>query len=127
MKRFVQYAAAGAVATAAHYLVLVTLVEAGLAKPPMGAASGAVIGAVIAYLLNRRLAFAGTTVAHGVATLRFAGVAAIGAVLNGGIVAVLSMAVHAHYLYLQIVATVTVLLITYVTNKAWTFRVSTTS
>lgn len=124
MKRFVQYAAAGAVATAAHYLVLVALVEAGVAKPPVGSALGAVVGAAISYLLNRRLAFAGTTVAHAAAILRFSGVAAIGAILNGGIVAALSAAVHVHYLCSQIVATVIVLLMTYVTNKAWTFRLS---
>lgn len=124
MKRFVQYAAAGSVATAAHYLVLVALVEAGLTKPPMGSVSGAVVGAAIAYLLNRRLAFASTTVPHSAAILRFAGVAAIGAALNGGIVAGLSTAVHAHYIYSQIVATVIVLLMTYVTNKIWTFRLS---
>lgn len=124
MKRLVQYAAAGAVATAGHYLVLVAVVEAGLAKPPIGSAFGAVVGAAISYLLNRRLAFAGTTVPHSAAILRFAGVAAIGAILNGGIVAVLSTAFHVHYLSSQIVATVVVLLMTYVTNKAWTFRLS---
>ena len=89
----------------------------------MGSALSAVVGAAISYLLNRRLAFAGTTVPHSAAIIRFAGVAAIGAALNGGIVAVLSTAV-AHYLYSQIVATVMVLLMTYVTNKAWTFRLS---
>lgn len=80
-----------------------------------------IAAAVAAYLLNRRAAFAGSLVAHGTAFPRFAAVAALGAILNGSIVAATLSAVDTHYMYAQLAATAVALSVTYGINKAWTF------
>ena len=58
-KRFFQYAAVGAVATAAHYAILVGLVEAHLLAPQRAAALGAWVGAQVAFAGNAAFTFRG--------------------------------------------------------------------
>ena len=118
--QFTRYGAVGAVATAAHYLLLVLCVEV-LQWPAWWASGvGAVAGAQVAYLGNRRFTFArGASVR--VSWPRFQLVALAGALLG---MAVVALAVWAglHYLLAQCIATGLSLLLTFAINRWWTFR-----
>ena len=118
-KRFLQYAAVGAVATAAHYAILVGLVEAHLLAPERAAALGAWVGAQIAFAGNAAFTFRG----HGatlVAWLRFQVTAVFGALLSFVLVAV-GVRLGAHYVLAQIVATLVNLVVTFEINRRWSF------
>jgi putative flippase GtrA len=118
-KRFLQYAAVGAVATAAHYAILVGLVEAHLLAPERAAALGAWVGAQIAFAGNAAFTFRG----HGAtlaAWLRFQVTAVFGALLSFVLVAV-GVRLGAHYVLAQIVATLVNLVVTFEINRRWSF------
>jgi putative flippase GtrA len=120
MRGLSRYAAVGAVATAAHYLLLVALVEwAGLAPGP-AAWWGAVLGALVAYAGNRRYTFAQQATSHGRALPRFAFIALLGSLANALIVGGGS-ALGMHYLLMQVLATALVMLGTFHLNRVWTF------
>jgi len=122
-KRFFQYAAVGAVATAAHYAILVGLVEADLLAPQRAAALGAWIGAQVAFAGNAAFTFRGrgATVR---AWSRFQLTAVVGAFLSFALVAV-GVRLGAHYLLAQIVATLINLLVTFEINRRWSFASTT--
>ncbi len=114
------YALVGVLATAVHYLVLVTLVElAGLAAG-IAAATGAVAGALAAYFGNRRFTFA-SRAAHGRALPRFLAVAALGVATSAGIVFAGTEWLGLHYLLPQVVATMIVFFAGYTLNRRWSF------
>ena len=92
--RFFRYAAVGAVATAAHYAILVGLVEAGWLAPARAAAVGA--------------------------WLRFQITAVIGAAISFSIVFV-GTRIGVHYLIAQVVATLVSLVVTFEINRRWSF------
>ena len=115
------YAAAGAVATAVHYALLVVLVEGTMLAPTAAAVAGAALGAAVAYVLNRRLAFAGTTAPHAQALPRFLLTAALGAACSGACVWAGTTLAGVHYLVAQAVATVLAMLLTYGVNRRWSF------
>lgn len=117
--RFFQYAAVGAVATAAHYAILVGLVEAGLLAPQRAAALGAWVGAQVAFAGNAAFTFRGAG-ATPRAWLRFQVTAVIGAVLSFSLVAA-GVRVGLHYLLAQIVATLINLVVTFEINRRWSF------
>src|SRR5690242_10553311 len=101
--QFVRYAGAGAIGTAVQYLALVALVHAQWTGAVAASTAGAVLGALVNYVLNYRFTFAsGRTHAH--ALPRFAAVAALGIGINALVVALLIHA-GAHYLVAQVVAT----------------------
>jgi putative flippase GtrA len=117
--RFFQYAAVGAVATAAHYAILVGLVEAGLLAPQRAAALGAWVGAQVAFAGKAAFTFRGAGATSG-AWLRFQVTAVIGAVLSFSLVAA-GVRVGLHYLLAQIVATLINLVVTFEINRRWSF------
>jgi putative flippase GtrA len=80
---------------------------------------GAAVGAQVAFLGNRRFTFghAGTLWP---AWWRFMGTAAAGGVLGMAIVAG-GVALGAHYLVAQALATLLVMLLTFAVNRHWTF------
>ena len=120
MTRLPHYAAVGAVATLAHYALLVLLVErfgwAGWAA----SGAGAVLGAQVAYLGNLSYTF-GYRGGIGGSWLRFQLTALAGA-LQGMAVVAIAVALGLHYLPAQVLATVTGLLTTFAINRHWTFR-----
>ena len=117
---FGRYVLIGAVATAAHYLVLVLCVEAAGWRPWLASGAGAVAGAQVAYAGNRIYTFDHRG-AIGASWLKFQLTALAGA-LQG--MAIVAAAVHAgwHYLAAQVAATVAGLVVTYAVNRFWTFR-----
>ena len=119
-RQFVNYSAAGAVATVIHYLVLVVLVELVHRPAWQGALSGAVVGAIVGYGLNHRITFRSSKL-HRVALPRFAAVALTGIVLQVVVVAVGTELFRWHYIAAQLAATAVALLATFVMNRQWTF------
>lgn len=118
---FARYTLAGGIATAVHYAVLLALVEVLHLPPAPAAAIGALCGAAVAYVGNRRFTFTDTTAAHSRALPRFLLVAVVGAALNGLIVWVGNNVLGWHYLFAQALATLLVLFLTYRLNRHWTF------
>lgn len=116
---FSRYTAVGAVATAAHYALLVALVEALAVPPPLASALGAVLGAQVAFVGNRRFTFAHAGPWWG-AWWRFQGTAVLGAALGAAIVAG-GVALGLHYLLAQAVATGASMLLTFWINRRWSF------
>lgn len=116
---FLRYLAVGAVATAAHYLLLAWLVERGHWPAPLAAAAGAVLGAQLAFVGNRRFTFghAGPWLP---AWWRFQLTALLGAATSAGVVA-LGTRLGLHYLPAQAAATLLAMLLTYAVNKRWSF------
>lgn len=119
--KFFWYAVAGGLATAVHYAVLLILVEVVAMSPAPAAASGALCGAAISYIINRRLAFSGTAARHQQALPRFLLIAFAGAALNGSVVWAGVQLFGWYYLAAQAVATLVVLVLTYRLNRSWTF------
>ena len=118
---FVRYSLTGGMATAVHYGVLLILVEVVHIAAGWAAALGAIAGAAVAYLGNRRFTFTGSVARHRQALPRFLTVAALGAAVSGLVVWLGSTALGVHYLAAQVVATILVLVLTYRLNRAWSF------
>ena len=70
MKRLLRYTLVGAIATAVHYALLALCVEAGAWPAWLASGFGAVMGAQVAYLGNRRFTF-GYHGAFGASWLKF--------------------------------------------------------
>ena len=116
---FVSFAGAGAIGTAAHYAVLVLLVEIAGMPAAVATAFGAVVGATVNYLLNYHLTFH-SVASHTITGPRFALIALAGMALNSMVVfACVRLGIH--YLVGQVVATLLVLLFGFLANRFWTF------
>jgi putative flippase GtrA len=118
--QFLRYAAAGALGTAAHFVILAGLVQLASADAVAASTAGAIAGALINYALNYRFTFASHRV-HRVALPRFCAVAGAGILLNAAVLAAMLALIPLHYLALQIVATGIVLVSGFVANRKWTF------
>ncbi|MCC2960453.1 GtrA family protein [Massilia sp. IC2-278] len=117
--QFLRFAAAGALGTACHYLVLLALSAGAGVAPGPAAACGALVGAVVNYWLNRSLIFRSER-RHAEALPRFAAMALFGALLNGLIVGALAR-IGLHFMAAQVCATLLVLVLNYVISKKWIF------
>jgi dolichyl-phosphate beta-glucosyltransferase len=116
----VRYAGAGAVGTGGHYATLSVAVEHFAARPVTGSVLGAAVGATINYVLNYHVTFA-SRASHRQTLPKFLAVAALGIVLSGGVVKLLTEQLRMHYLIAQATATILVLASGFVLNKLWTF------
>jgi putative flippase GtrA len=117
---FGRYLGVGVAATAAHYMVLVALVELARATAAPSAAVGAATGALVAYAGNRHYTFA-TQAPHARALPRFLTVAAFGSVASGTLVWTGTALAGLHYLAAQAIATLIVLSSGFVLNRRWSF------
>ncbi|MCW5653225.1 GtrA family protein [Hydrogenophaga sp.] len=117
---FLRFASAGAVGTAAHYLVLVVLVSGLGLSAVVGSVCGSLVGALINYTINYHWTFRSSH-GHRHAFPRFMAVAAIGLAVNAASMFVLTALLGLHYLLAQVVATGLVLLLGFVLNAKWTF------
>ena len=120
MRRFVRYTLVGALATAVHYALLAVGVEVVHLPAWLGSGLGAAVGAQVAFFGNRGFTF-GHEGEIAPAWVRFQGTAMAGALLGMVIVGV-GVRLGLHYLAAQVVATGAALLLTFVINRAWTFR-----
>jgi len=121
LAKFLRFAAVGVLGTAAHYLVLGALVELAGIAVLTATTAGFLTGAIVNYLLNRRVTFA-SDASHAVALPKFFLVVIAGAGLNCLIVALLVHGTGVHYFIAQLVATASVLLWNFAGNHLWTFR-----
>jgi putative flippase GtrA len=117
--QFLRYAGAGAIGTALHYAMLITLVQLARVDAVAASTAGAVAGALVNYVLNHRFTFASEK-PHARALPRFALVSAAGVALNAAVMAGV-LAVVPRYLVAQVVATGVVLVAGFVANRTWTF------
>jgi putative flippase GtrA len=117
--QFLRYALVGAVATAAHWGLMVWLVAACGVSAWLASGAGGVLGAQLAFAGNRLVTFGG----RGpwlAAWWRFMGTALAGTALGMGVVAVL-VAAGWKALAAQVVATAVVLVLGFAVNRRWTF------
>lgn len=119
--QFIVYAGIGSIGTAAHYLLLLLLVEGIKVAAYQGAVAGFVLGAVINYYLNHRITFRSAK-RHHEALPKFLTVAAIGVLVTGWLIAFATEQLHIHYFIAQLITTVLLLCLTFVGNRIWTFR-----
>lgn len=121
MKQFTRFAGVGVIGTAAHYLVLVTLVQLGGVDSVWASGFGFVVGALVNYQLNYIYTFRSNK-SHREAMLKFFTVATIGLVLNSIVMTALARYLGLHYLFSQAAATGLVLVWNFAGNRLWTFR-----
>ncbi|MCB9570203.1 MAG: GtrA family protein [Myxococcales bacterium] len=119
---FIRYTGVGAIGTLIHYLILITSVEWLGASAPIGAALGATGGAFVNYWLNYHFTFVSAR-RHRETLSRFLVVAALGIGLSWLLVRLATDALGIHYFVGQLAATLAVLVLGYLLNRSWTFRV----
>ena len=119
-QQFLRFTGVGAIGTTGHYITLVFLVEVLGIDAVYASFSGFVVGALINYHLNRSYTFK-SDVSHSVALPKFFTIAAIGAILNTGIMAVMVNHLTLHYFLAQVLATGAVLVWGFLGNRMWTF------
>ena len=116
-----RFAIVGAIATAAHYAILIALVEIGHVEPVVATTFGYGVGIVVSYTLNRRFTFGETTAPVASSFAKFALLYGVGAVLNGAIMGGL-IGLGAPYLLAQVVATGIVLFWNFLGARYIVFR-----
>jgi len=114
------YAIVGAVASLAHYAVLVGLVELEAIPPVPAALTGYVVGGVVSYRLNRRHTFASDR-PHREAAWRFALVALVGFALTYLLMRLFVDRLGAPYLPAQLLTTILIMFVSFAINRIWTF------
>jgi putative flippase GtrA len=116
------YAAVGLVGTAAHYALLIALVDLLHADAATASTLGFLAGALINYGLHRRVTFSSRR-RHGQALPRFFATATAGLAFNAGVMLAGVRWMQFHYLIVQVVATAAVLLAGFALNRHWSFAV----
>ena len=119
-RQFLSFAGVGAVATAAHYLTLLVLVEGSLAHPAPASAAGAAVGALVSYALNYRLTFAAQS-PHRKTLPKFLAIAVFAMILNFVLMHALITFLSLPYIAAQVAVTGVMLLLTFNANRNWTF------
>jgi putative flippase GtrA len=120
VRRFATFAAVGILGTAAHYAVLVALVEWMKVAPTVSTGLGFAVGAIVNYCLNYRVTFA-SNLRHAHTAPRFFAIAAVGGVLNVFLMHVGTVMLSLHYIVSQVLATGIVLILNFIANSVWTF------
>ena len=120
LARFVVYAMMGVAGTAGHYAFLLGAVSLGVMGPVAASVGGALVGALINFVLNTKVTFRGRLTAGTAA--RFFCTAALAAAANGVMMAALLTVFPIAYLPAQLLVTACLLCVTFGMNSAWTFR-----
>jgi len=121
LRHILLFAALGGIGTAAHYAVLIMLVQSGLTGPVLGSTAGFLTGAFVNYQLNRHLVFRSAK-PHREAMAKFLLVAGVGLGLNAALMALFTRVLGASYLPAQVIVTGLLVLWHYGGNAVWTFR-----
>lgn len=119
-QQFLRFAMVGAVATAVHYAILISLVELAQVELLPATSIGFVAGAVVSYTLNRRYTFASQQ-HFGRGLAMFLAVGFVGLGLNGLIVSLLAGA-GLLYILAQMIATGLVLIWNFGAARLVVFR-----
>ena len=119
-RQFFRFAMVGVVGTAAHYAILLIAVELLHLSPLIGAGAGFLTGLIASYILNRAWTFdARPAFGRGLAT--YTVVCAVGLGINVSIVA-LAVALGAHYMVGQVIATPIAMLWNFAGSRLIVFR-----
>lgn len=121
LRQFIMFGGVGLIGTAAHFATLAALVEGIGVDAVVASGWGFAAGALVNYLLNRRLTFR-SDAPHAVALPKFLAVAGAGFLLNTLLMLVGLSWLHFHYLLAQALATLLVLFWNFAGNRLWTFR-----
>ncbi|MFT5139122.1 MAG: putative flippase GtrA [Lysobacterales bacterium] len=116
--QLLRYAAIGVSATAVHYLIMAVLVNSGW-FPVFASTVGAVAGAIVAYIANRRWTF---SVNHTTSRmLRFMSVALLGLVMNAVLLMIFQIWFIESIIGAQLLTTLIVFVVTFFINLVWSF------
>lgn len=118
--QFSAFFGVGLVATAAHYSVLIGLVELAGVDPVRAALAGYLSGGLVSYVLNRSQTFRSDR-PHREAGWRFLVVMAVGFCLTLALMALFVDIVSLPYLPSQIITTGVVMIWNFSAHKWWTF------
>lgn len=121
LRHLLLFAALGGIGTVAHYAVLISFVQSGLAGPVVGSTAGFLVGGLTNYQLSRRIVFRSHKPHHEAMT-KFFLIAGIGLVINAALMTLLTGPLGAPYLPAQILVTGLLVLWHYTGNALWTFR-----
>jgi putative flippase GtrA len=119
---FARFLMIGAAGTALHFAVLAVGVKWVRLDAVSASQCGALAGAWLNYILNRRFNYA-SSASHSATLPRFASVAASGFVLNGLLMALFVVHWELDVFLGQCFSTALVLLWNFLLNHYWTFRV----
>jgi putative flippase GtrA len=119
--RLTGYVASGLASTAAHYVVMVALVQWAGWWEVAASSAGFLAGAAVKYPLNYWVVFR-SSAGHGRALVRFAIGLAAGFALNGAILAAFLATLDVHYLVSQVLTTGVVTVVNYLLARNWIFR-----
>ena len=119
MTAFSRYLVVGLLATGAHWALMALLVEGAAVPAWLASGAGAVLGAQVAFIGNRRYTFAHRG-AWRPAWLRFMLTAGLGAIVGMAVVAA-GVALGLHYLAAQALATGVVTGLSFLINRRWSF------
>jgi putative flippase GtrA len=103
-----------------HFAILTLLVQAGALTPVPASCIGALAGASVSYLFNRRYTFRSTR-RHHEALPRFLLLAAAAFVLNAALLAAILRLLPVHYLVAQAITTACVIALTFGGGRFWVF------
>ena len=121
LQQFFIFSAVGIIGTAAHFATLALLVETVGLDPLPASLCGFAVGALVNYLLNRRLTFR-SHARHSAALPKFLTVALLGAALNTLLMYLGLHLLHLHYLLAQALAALLVLFWNFTGSRLWAFR-----
>lgn len=120
VRQFARFAMVGAVATAAHYALMIVLIEAADVPVVPATSAGYALGTVVSYLLNRSFTFSVKT-GFTRGFVKYAIVIGAGFFINGAIVWALSRA-GLPYMLAQVIATGLVLIWNFAGARLVVFR-----
>jgi putative flippase GtrA len=120
VEQFLRFGGVGVLAAVGHYGTLIGAVELAGTPPVPATLAGYLVGGIVSYVLNRCWTFA-SDARHREAVGKFVLVAAVGFVLTGAMMALLTGPLAIHYLPAQIATTLVVMLWSFWANKLWTF------
>jgi putative flippase GtrA len=113
-----KYALIGLAATSVHYLIMAVLVQSGW-FPVFASTAGAVAGAILAYVANRRFTF---SVNHTTSRMvRFMTVALLGLVMNAVLLMIFQIWFIESIVVAQLITTLCVFMTTFFINLVWSF------
>lgn len=119
-ERFFRFAGVGAIATAIHYTTLVLLVEFAHLPAVAATCAGYSLGAVFGYVANHYFTFGGRA-EHGMATVRYVTMLALGFALNAAVVWLLHDVLGLWYVAAQVVSTGFGLFVNYAIASRWVY------
>lgn len=120
LRQVASFVMIGVLATAAHYTVLVLLVQLAHEPPVPATLLGYCLGGVISYRLNRQHTFKSSR-RHREAIWRFVAVAGVGFLATAVLMTLAVDWRHLPYLPAQVVVTAIVTVWSYAANRWWTF------